>query len=135
MIDDPQSPPPDPHAPKNLGRLFKQLPSIVHQHQEKNGRLPKASKKDGEAQPNKFCKVCRVVWHEDAIFASKELSPKICQSCAKELAEGGRAVVAPSGEFLFCWGAGVVDLPQINEVSQGEYDAIGEYAKKHPKPE
>lgn len=133
MIDD-ATPPPSDRSPKNLGRLFKQLPSIVHQHQMRNGKAARPKKKV-ETEPNKFCKVCKSVWREEAILASNELSPKICQSCQKELSEGGRAVVSPTGEFMFVWGAGVVDLPQINEVSQGEYNAIVEYAKSHPKPE
>ena len=126
--------PDDPLAPKLNARTLHHVLGEMRSRAQTNGRVHRPSKHQ-PAQPNKFCDVCRKVWRDDAILAGDEMKPKTCQECQTELAQGGVAVIAPSGEYMFVWGAGVVDLPQKNNVSQEEYDKIVEWAKNNPKPE
>jgi hypothetical protein len=141
MPEDPKLPQPgqpDPYAPKHLGKLFEKVQQIVRDGKQRNG-VPRRVSKKGEKVPNKYCDVCSVMFYEEQIIVVPDApdgpTPKTCQDCQKEFAQGGVAVIAPDGKFSFIWGASVVDLPQKNYVSQQEYDAIVEYTKSHPKPE
>jgi len=139
--DDPKLPQPgqpDPYAPKHLGKLFEKVKEIVRDGKQRNG-VPRRVSKKGEKVPNKYCDVCRKVYYEEQIVivpdAPEGPVPKTCQDCQSQLAQGACAVTAPNGEYMFLWGAGIVDKPNKNAVSQEEFNAIKEYAKKNPKPE
>lgn len=126
----------DPHRPRHLKRLFNQMHDIIQQHESRNGRSVRKKKKN---EVTRYCDICKAVFHEEQIIFTGEKNdaptPKTCQNCQNELAQGGVAVIAPDARYLFVWGAGVVDLPQKNNVSQEEYDAIVQYVKDNPKPE
>lgn len=115
----------DPLAPKNLGEAFGYIHEQIQQRKAKsNGHGTKA--------PNKFCTVCGVLFHHQAILVDPELRPMPCASCKKELDDGKIAVICPIDKrYAFIADEELKSHGPVIEVSKEVMDAVEERAKEN----
>lgn len=126
----------DPLAPKLTGEM---LDGIIREHRRRartNGFTKHVAVPKKE--PNRFCKVCTVVFHSDAILAGPEMKGGFCTSCQEELDKGQIAVIVPNtGKHCFVYSFTLAGHGPIIECSDEVFEKLkveAEKQKQTPPP-
>lgn len=130
------TPPPDPHAPKDLDKAFafisKKLPKMAAQAGKPKGRIITPGTTivgEQHSQPNRFCKVCRAACGSSQIVGDDSIKMVTCGKCQGELDKGQIALTCPDGRVAWIYSDFLAGQKQHWELSNHEMDLVELRAK------